>query len=118
MNVRPYRAQNKDAMTQLRDALPEHMCPSERRGKAYIMLGDRGRCELSRAQQLGVRRSSLIDLRLPTTSSYVLTTAFADVASRGAVSDSLRLRPSSALLLPACRHAISRYSCFLQRLSV
>ncbi|KAI0299617.1 hypothetical protein BC826DRAFT_1184019 [Russula brevipes] len=38
MNVRHYRAQNKDAMTQLRDALPEHMRPPERQAKAYVTL--------------------------------------------------------------------------------
>ena len=38
MNVRQYRAQNKDAMTQLRDALPEHMRPPERQAKAYVTL--------------------------------------------------------------------------------
>jgi len=36
--VRHYRAQNKDAMTQLRDALPEHMRPPERQAKAYVTL--------------------------------------------------------------------------------
>ncbi|KAH9172671.1 hypothetical protein EDB89DRAFT_2229291 [Lactarius sanguifluus] len=38
MNVRHYRAQNKDAMTQLRDALPEHMRPPERQAKAYVFV--------------------------------------------------------------------------------
>ena len=38
MNVRHYRAQNKDATTQLRDALPEHMRPLERRAKAHVTL--------------------------------------------------------------------------------
>jgi len=38
MNVRHYRAQNKDAMTQLRDALPEHLRPPERQAKAYVTL--------------------------------------------------------------------------------
>jgi hypothetical protein len=38
MNVRHYRAQNKDAMTQLRDALPERMRPPERQAKAYVTL--------------------------------------------------------------------------------
>jgi hypothetical protein len=38
MNVRHYRAQNKDAMTQLRDVLPEHMRPPERQAKAYVTL--------------------------------------------------------------------------------
>lgn len=38
MNVRHYRAQNKDAMTQLRDVLPERMRPPERQAKAYVTL--------------------------------------------------------------------------------
>lgn len=43
MNVRHYRAQNKDAMTQLRDALPEHMRPPERQAKAYVTLSGASR---------------------------------------------------------------------------
>ena len=43
MNVRHYRAQNKDAMTQLRDALPEHMRPPERQAKAYVTLSGTSR---------------------------------------------------------------------------
>ena len=31
-NLRLHRAQNKDAMTQLRDAFPEHMRPPEHQG--------------------------------------------------------------------------------------
>lgn len=43
MNVRHYRAQNKDAMTQLRDVLPEHMRPPERQAKAYVTLSGKSR---------------------------------------------------------------------------
>ena len=41
MNVCHYPAQNKDAVMQLHDTLPEHMRPSERRDKAYVRLRDR-----------------------------------------------------------------------------
>lgn len=71
MNVRHYRAQNKDAMTQLRDALPEHMRPPERQAKAYVTLSaikyiqeltaenERLRAEnVRQAKQLGERHHS------------------------------------------------------------
>ncbi|KAI0265578.1 hypothetical protein BC834DRAFT_969967 [Gloeopeniophorella convolvens] len=71
MNVRHYRAQNKDAMTQLRDALPEHMRPPERQAKAYVTLSaikhihdltaenERLRAENERqAHELAARRGS------------------------------------------------------------
>ncbi len=38
MNIRHYKAQDKDAITQLSGALPEHMRSPERQAKAYVTL--------------------------------------------------------------------------------
>ncbi|KAH9043484.1 hypothetical protein EDB83DRAFT_2407232 [Lactarius deliciosus] len=61
-NVRHYRAQNKDAMTQLRDALPEHMRPPERLAKAYVVL--RSAIEYIRELTVEIERLRAENVRL------------------------------------------------------